>query len=384
MPKVMGIKAVPASIPYIDDPPTEFTEAWGVQLFTKLWLGESTGWGEVLVYGSGIVDAYIGVINDVAAKVVNGINIDGIGDVNALITRLEKLLFTSGLCGVVTGAISGVEMALLDALTRSLGVNLGEALGTRVRGSVPVYASFPRYSRVEDVVKAVGKAIDRGFTMVKLHQPPGNAINAIKAVREAFGYGLRVALDLNAPFSNVNDALNFVNSVHKYEPHWVEEPLWPPNDYDMLRELTAKSPVPIAAGENEYTPYGFRRLMESGVAYIQPDISKVGGVLRFMKIIEEAGKRGVPVAPHLRPHRSILAHAFTLQVASIMSAIVTVEWPLAPPPSGLFNPTPMVKDGTINVPSGPGVGVEVNEELLVRQYSYHEANRLLKFSDLEH
>jgi len=383
MPRLLSIKPIPASIPYIDEPQSEFTESWGVQLFIKASFNSLVGWGEVLVYGSGIVDAYIGVIN-VIASLLRDIDVNSVNDAADMVDKMEKVLFTGGLCGVVSGAIGGVEMAILDGLAKSLNVNIGDLLGHRSRDNIPVYASFPRYSRVEDVVKAVDKALDRGFTMVKLHQPVKNVGDAIRAVREAYGYDLRVALDLNAPFNSVDKALGFISSINRYELYWVEEPLWPPNDYDMLRELTRKSPVPITAGENEYTLYGFRRLMESGVAYVQPDISKVGGVLRFMRIVKEAENHGIQVAPHLRPHRSMLAHVFTLHVASVLGNVSIVEWPLAPPPGNLFNPTLTIRNGTIEVPGNAGVGVNVNEELLLAQYAYHLAERMLRFSDLEH
>ena len=370
MPRIRDVKTIPLSIPYIDDPPTVFQDSWGVQLYVRADLGDSVGWGEVLVYGSGIIDAYIGVFKNVIVPAVLNEEVNDAGDIGRIVNKLEKLLFTSGLCGVVTGAIGSLEMALWDALGRYLGKSVGDLLGSRVRDEVPVYASFPRYSRVDYVVRAVDRALSRGFTMVKLHQHANDTIDAIRAVREAFGYEVRVALDMNAAFDKADKALDFLNRVHRYEPYWVEEPTWPPNDYELLSSVVAKSRVPIAAGENEYYISGFRGLVRAGVAYVQPDISKVGGVLRFMDVVRAVNGMGGRVAPHHRPHRSILAHVYTLHVASVMNGVAIVEWPLTWV-SDIYDREVVVRNGNIRLSdlSGAGVGLGINEESLSK-YPY--------------
>ncbi|WP_069806986.1 mandelate racemase/muconate lactonizing enzyme family protein [Vulcanisaeta thermophila] len=382
MPRLVDIGVFPASIPYDDDPPTVFRDSWGVQLYVKVDLGGYVGWGEVLVYGSGVVDAYIGVINDVIKPALVGSSIEAVGDIGGVVKRLEKLLFTAGLCGVVMGAVGGVEMALWDAYAKYVGKPLASLLGGPVRYEVPVYASFPRYSRIDYVVKAVDKALSRGFTMVKLHEHPDQVPEALKAIRDSQGYDVKVAVDVNAPFERPEDALEFIGRIHRYEPAWVEEPTWPPYDYEKLSTIAQKSPIPVAAGENEYTLTGFRALASTGVAYVQPDISKVGGVLKMMEITNELARMGKPVAPHHRPHRSILAHTYTLHIASLSNEIVTVEWPLAPWPQDLINVDLPIRNGMISIAGlmrGSGVGVSINQELLGSRYNYRGGYRPLVF-----
>ncbi|WP_291999899.1 mandelate racemase/muconate lactonizing enzyme family protein [Caldivirga sp.] len=362
MPKLTTVKPIPISIQYIDDPPTVFQEAWGRQLYVKVELGDVVGWGEVLVYGSGIVDSYVGVFNDVVTPAVTGELIENASDIYRLISRLEKLLFTAGLCGVVTGTIGGLEMALWDALGKYLNKPVSDLLGPRVRDRLPVYASFPRYSIVDYVVKAVNKALNSGFNTVKLHQHVNDALESIKAIRENIGYGISVALDLNAAFDKPEKALDFLNKVHRYEPYWVEEPTWPPNDYELLAYVANKSPVPIAAGENEYYIHGFRELAHIGLTYVQPDISKVGGLIKFVDVVKAIAALGKPVAPHHRPHKSILAHLYTLHAASVMSSIAIVEWPLTWV-KDIYDIDVEVKDGEVSLTGlkGSGVGVNVDE-----------------------
>ena len=367
MPKLNAVKPIPISIQYIDDPPTVFQDSWGHQLYIKVELGNSVGWGEVLVYGSSIVDSYIGVFNDVIIPATVGEVIEGVDDISRVINMLEKLLFTAGLCGVVTGAIGGLEMALWDALGKYLNKPINELLGLRIRDKVPVYASFPRYSKVDYVVKAVDKALNSGFNIVKLHQHVNDTIESIKAIRESMGYGIKVALDLNAAFNKLEDALGFLNKVHRYEPYWVEEPVWPPNNYELLAYVADKSPVPIAAGENEYYTYGFRELARIRLMYVQPDVSKVGGLIRFTDIVKELAKLSKPVAPHHRPHKSILTHLYTLHAASVMDNIAIVEWPLSWV-RDIYDVNVEVKDGEVDLSrlTSSGVGVNVIEDALLK------------------
>ncbi|GGP19445.1 hypothetical protein GCM10007981_03160 [Thermocladium modestius] len=380
MPPIKGITAFPLSIPFIDDPPTVFRDSWGVQLYVKVELGDSVGWGEVLVYGSGVVDAYMGVLNDVVVPATVGKNIEGVEDIVALTNELEKLLFTGGLCGIVTGAMGGLEMALWDALGKQLGRPVSDMLGGRTRTRIPVYASFPRYSNVDQIIKAVGKAVERGFTMVKLHQRPDESLDAVKAIRGKFGSDVAIALDLNAAFNSPGKAIKFLNEIHGYEPRWVEEPTWPPNDKDSLRAVARESPVPIAAGENEYYVNEFKELAEAGVSYIQPDISKVGGVARFFAVVRGIKDLGKYIAPHHRPHRSVLAHAFTLHVASAVSEVTTVEWPLAWL-NELYDGNLEVRNGEVDVApllGRGGVGLGVMEDALTK-YKYERKYSPLLF-----
>ena len=365
------------SIPYVDEPRSQWVNQWGIQLYTKVGLGGVHGWGETLVAGSGIIEAYKHVIDDIISKLLMESEFEDIG---VLTGRLEKSLFTAGISGVVAGSMSGVELALWDAYARTLDKPISAIMGGGQRTSVPVYASFPRYASTRELLLAVGKALDRGFTTVKLHQTPKTTLEGIREVRSKFGGGLGIAVDLNAAF-DLRHASDFLRDVRRYEPKWIEEPLWPPDDYDDLRTLVQGSDVPVAAGENEYSLFGFRKMIEAGAAVIQPDVTKVGGLGRFRQVVKLGRSSGVVVAPHLRPHRSALGLAFTLQAASAHPEIATVEYSLAPYPDDLFAGLPTVSKGEASLPPGPGSGIRVRQESLDR-YGYQEMDRLLEFSDL--
>ncbi|MEM3209521.1 MAG: mandelate racemase/muconate lactonizing enzyme family protein [Saccharolobus sp.] len=371
--KINKIELFPASIPYIDKPMPEWVDEWGIQLFTKVNLEGVDGLGEVLVAGSGIISAYIGVYNDLIIPLLEGSEIRSINEVYEI---LEKSIFSAGFCSITLGSISGLELALWHSYSKLLNTTISGLLGGKVRDLVPVYASFPRYSNFDDLLSAVQAAIDRGFKVIKLHQPPNMVKESLEKIRSSFGYKIKIAVDLNSPF-DYSTALKFLNSISKYELEWIEEPIYPPNDYQSIRKL-AKI-FPIAAGENEYTIQGFKKLLESEVSYIQPDISKIGGLSKFLKVIDLASSYNIKVMPHLRPQRSAIALYHTLQVALANSNISQVEFPLAQIPSDLFNAEFKVYNGLVKVPDN----ISLNEELLREKYKLHKKLRLLKFSDLQ-
>ncbi|EZQ10026.1 mandelate racemase/muconate lactonizing enzyme family protein [Candidatus Acidianus copahuensis] len=367
--KIRRIELFPVSIPYEDKIITEWKDEWGIQLYVKVEGDDCEGWGETLVAGSGIISAYLGVLNDFVIPFLKEVN-----SIQETEEVMEKALFTAGQ-GVTTGAISSVDQALWHCLSRSLKVPLYKILGGKEREKIKVYASLPRYPSEKEVIEATDLAIERGFTRVKLHQPPQSTLESLRKIRERIGNDIRIAVDLNSPFS-LDDANKFINQIQRFDVDWIEEPLWPPNDYKALSKLTQKTDIAIAAGENEYSIQGFRDLIESGISIVQPDIAKIGGISKFLKVIALAESYNVKVFPHLRPHRSAIAIFHTLQVASARRGIQLVEFPLAPIPD-FFGIRFEIKEGEVKVPDD----IKPEEEKL-SQIKFEKKLRLLKFSDL--
>lgn len=368
----MKVNIFPLSIPFITNPPSEWVDQWAVQLYVKVEDEDGEfGWGETLVAGSGIIGAYSSIINELIKPFLEENKVNSSYELENL---LEKIMFSAGNCGVVTGAISSVEMAIWGLKSRRMKVPLVELFGGKNKSSVKVYGSFPRFSRIEDVMKAVEISKEKGFDFIKLHQSPSTILETVKKIRERYKE-LKIAIDLNSPF-DLNKAKDFSEKISKYEIEWIEEPLWPPNDYSLLEKLTKVSPVPIAAGENEYTVYGFKKLLESGISYLQPDIAKIGGVSKFLKILDLASSYNVKVVPHDRPDRSPVSLIYVLNLA-LAREIELVEYPIADFPEDLFS-VPVFKNGYVTPPEN----VEINEEALVK-YPYINKIRILHFSDLE-
>ncbi len=375
--KIEKLTTKQLSIPYIDESKSDWTDQLGVQLYIKCDTDKVTGWGETLV-GGGVVNSYRSVIEDLISKLISG---ETVQDVNVVTEKLEKSLFTAGLCGVANSAISGVDMALWDAYAKENAKSISDMIGGAKRGKIPVHATLPRYSSIDQLLIAVKNSISRGFTLIKLHQPPGMTIDSVREIRKKFGKEVGLAIDLNALY-NVARGREFLHNIRRYEPEWVEEPLWPPNDYESLSLLTKNIDVPIAVGENEYSIYGFKRMIEAGTSVIQPDISRVGGLRHFLEIVELAKSFKVNIAPHLGIHRSAISFAVTLQVAAARPEITTVEHCLATYPSDIFTGLGKAVNGEVDLPGGYGLGIQINQSSFKR-YKYHDGFRLLEFSDLQ-
>ncbi|AOL17875.1 mandelate racemase [Sulfolobus sp. A20] len=372
----MNIDVFQVSIPYITDPISDFYNSWDVQLYVKVSDGENYGWGETLVAGSGIISAYSSVISDLIKPFIEEYynNIKSLQEIESV---LEKVMFTAGNCGVVTGAISSVEMALWALRAKQLKIKLTDLLGGKVRDSVKVYASFPRFSKVSELVKAVDTTFNRGFEIIKLHQSTSTVLDSLRSIRDKYKE-LKLAIDLNAPF-DLTKAVEFVNKVARYEVEWVEEPLYPPNDYDTLSKLVKVSPIPISAGENEYTLHGFKKLLEAGISYLQPDVAKIGGISKFLQVLNLASAYNVKVLPHDRPDSSPISLIYTLNLALTNLNVDLVEYTISDFPSDLFPNLPVFKRGYVI----PSEDIEINEEVLRKKYKYINRLRVLHFSDLE-
>jgi L-alanine-DL-glutamate epimerase-like enolase superfamily enzyme len=191
----------------------------------------------------------------------------------------------------------------------------------------------------------------------------------VEAVREAVGDEIDLAFDCHWRY-NVSDALRLAYELEPYGLMWLEDPV-PPENIEAMRRVTQGTRTPIASGENYYLRYGFREILENGALdIIAPDLQKVGGLLEARKISDMADTHYVAVAPHC-----IASPIGTIASAHVATAIpnyLALEWHGMSVPfwnamvTGLDGP--VIQDGYIEVPQGPGLGVDLNEEV-ARQYA---------------
>lgn len=356
--KIVEVSAMPLSVPLTPtEPPHEWGEGWSRQILVKACAdGGLCGFGEVFMNTSDYA-AYISLIEEFGGA-VKGLETWEIAKAYRL---METSNYAIGRGGVPASTIGGIDVALHDLRAKELGVPLHALMGGAVRGWVKAYASLARYRSCGDVVKAVDFALSRGFKAVKLHQHGRDALECADAVRRTHGYGFDLMLDLNTSLS-LREAMRVVPKLAKYDVAWVEEPLWPPEDYKALGKLARASEVPIAAGENEYTLYGFVKLIEEGgVSIIQPDVAKVGGLTKIKKIAALAEALGAEVVPHSRPHSLWINIATTVHFVATLPYESMVEVPPTPPRQEPFVEEVIVEGGMIKVPNAPGIGVKDGE-----------------------
>ena len=277
---------------------------------------------------------------------------------------------------VVNAAISGIEHALWDIAGKAAGVPVYRLLGGKCRDRIRVYQSCGG-ATPEAIAAHARQLVDQyGYTALKMSPHPPNsselpwaavvagAAERLAAVREAVGPDVDIGLDPHARIFEPMRALEMAAAVQPYRPFFFEEPLRPEN-IDALAWLAQKSDVPIATGEMLYTTFGFRELLAKQAAtIIQPDICICGGMSEMKKIAALAEAHYVTVAPHnpLGP----LATAINVHFAATTHNFLILEYHSddeSPRRDVLVEPM-QLRDGYLELPEGPGWGVELNEAAL--------------------
>jgi D-galactarolactone cycloisomerase len=264
--------------------------------------------------------------------------------------------------GPVGFALSALDIALWDIAGKRASKPLYRLLGGTVTVErMPAYASLLRYGDAEVVYANAAKAVERGYKDVKLHE-----IGAaeIAAAREAIGPDIALTVDASCAWT-LPQAIAMAKELQRQNLKWLEEPLWPPEDYDGLTRLKAEGGIDTAAGENAGTLAHIAQLLGTArVDYIQPSITKIGGVSALREVAAMARQCGAKIAPH-SPYfgPGLIA---TIHFAASIPEQPTIErfyLDLEASPLGGLVEAP---GGLMHVPNGPGLGIEVDEAVLAK------------------
>jgi galactonate dehydratase len=279
---------------------------------------------------------------------------------------------------VINAAISGIEHALWDIAGKRLGVPVYQLLGGNVRDRVRVYQSPGGSTPDELAANAVRLVETYGYSAVKIGpHPPGSdelpasaelrgAVARIEAVRKAVGDDVDVAVDPHAKIFEPSRAIALAEAIRPYRPLFLEEPLRPEN-VDALARVAARIDVPIATGEMLYTKFAFRELLVKQAAEVlQPDVCCAGGILECKKIAAMAEAFYVTMAPH-NPMGPVATAVNVHLVASIPNFLILEYHPDdAPPRRDLIDEPMKLRDGYLELPTRPGLGIELNEDAFPR------------------
>ncbi|AEA11635.1 Mandelate racemase/muconate lactonizing protein [Thermoproteus uzoniensis 768-20] len=352
--KITRVEGIPLSVPLVSTEPRQiWADAWSRQVLVKVCADSGVcGVGEIFMNTSSY-GPYLSLIEEL------GRHVSGLpADPNAVVDVLERRTYSIGRGGIVASVVGGIEVAVYDLAAKSLGVPLHRLLGGKRRDWVKAYASLARYKTCGDAEKVVEYALGRGFKAVKLHQHGDEVVECVARIRGDLGYGFELMVDLNTTLGR-RSALGVLRKLERYELAWVEEPIWPPEDYKSLGRLARLVEIPIAAGENEYTLRGFADLVEEGgVSVLQPDAAKVGGLGKMVKIEGLAEALGAIVAPHSRPHSLWANILVAVHFVSTLPYESVVEIPPTPPVQEPLAVAVEFKDGAVKVPDVPGIGVK--------------------------
>ncbi|MGE9009016.1 mandelate racemase/muconate lactonizing enzyme family protein [Leptospira interrogans] len=319
-----------------------------------------TGWGDAFSYVCPRSSAT--AIDEMIAPQARGLEVPAAAGIPAFMDRIQRNLHLFGRYGITMFAISALDIALWDLAARVQGVPLHHLLGARKRARIPAYASLLRIGTPDLVASECETALRRGYTAIKLHE---TATPAVFAARRAIGDGIPLMVDMNCPLTAAQ-AIAFAHECKPAAPMFLEEPVWPPEDFAALAETRTKGGLDIAAGENACTINQFRLMMDAGaVSYAQPSVTKVGGITEYLKVVDLADQMGVRLAPH-SPYfgPGLLA---TLQLLSLRDDKTFVEFFYMNRAACLWRGAIDVgADGTVAVPEGPGLGYEPDRGVMER------------------
>src|SRR5262249_19016712 len=274
---------------------------------------------------------------------------------------IEFNLHNFGRVGSIMYGISAVDIALWDLAGKRTGQPLCNLIGGASASQVEVYASFVRYGTAEKVCAAVERAIGQGYRWIKLHDI---AVPVIRAACEAAAGKATVMLDVNCPWS-VEEALKIDAEIGDLGLHWFEEPVWPPENYRGLAAVRATGRHRIASGENAGSLHDFIAMHDAGAIDIaQPDVAKTGGVTELLKISRFCDANGLTFSPHCAifgPGQIATIHLTAAEVRPPLLERLYLDFE-----AEVFGAAGVVKNGRLDVPTRPGLGVDPDPEVVAR------------------
>jgi L-alanine-DL-glutamate epimerase-like enolase superfamily enzyme len=354
--KITDVQAYLLAIPLKE---VDFPAPWVWGAFNQIMVEISTdegftGYGEA--FGYGVPQGVAAVINHTLRPMLIG---SDPRNINSLSERMFRQTHIYGRYGITTFAISGVDIALWDIAGKWANLPVYQLLGGTSMDKVPTYASLVRYNNQNDLKAAILHARKAGYDMMKLHQLE---VESLKTARLATGEETRLTMDVNCAW-NLEEAIEQARKFAPYRLFWLEEPIYPPEDFRSLARLYQLSGTPLASGENACTVFQFREMLEAGAArFIQPSAIKVGGISEWRKInalAEVYNVRINPHSPYFGPGLLATAHllATSPQADFLEYLYVNLE-------ASVFKDPPRFDRGYMHLPKGPGLGLEIDPAVL--------------------
>jgi galactonate dehydratase len=277
---------------------------------------------------------------------------------------------------ILTSALSGIDIALWDIKGKALGVPIYELLGGPTRQRVRVYAHAGTPERIK-------QQLARGFTAFKTgpaRRRPARYIETPAAVhyaaqkfgelRKLVGDDVDLAIDFHGAISPATAKL-LIKALEPYQPMFVEEPVQCQN-HDIMGEIARGTHLPIATGERVFTKWGFREVLEKKAATVlQPDLCHAGGITEVRLIAGMAEAYYASIAPH-NPLGPISLAAGVQLAASIPNFLCQEQVSLG---EGYLKKPFTVRDGYLDLPTGPGLGIELDENALASKIGHDWKNR---------
>src|SRR5438132_3277090 len=277
---------------------------------------------------------------------------------------------------ILTSALSGIDVALWNIKGKALGVPVYELLGGPTRDRVRVYAHAGTPEQIR-------RGRERGFTAFKTNpakrrparyvETPGEvhyAAEKFAELRKAAGDDVDIAIDFHGAISPAT-AKVLIKALEPHNPMFIEEPINCQN-HDVMAEIARGTHLPIATGERIFTKWGFREVLEKRAATIlQPDLCHAGGITEVRLIAGMAEAYYAAIAPH-NPLGPISLAAGVQMAASIPNFLCQEQVSLG---EGYIKKPFVVREGYLDLPTGPGLGVELDENALADKIGHDWRNQ---------
>jgi galactonate dehydratase len=293
-------------------------------------------------------------------------------------------------------AVSGIEQALWDIVGKAAGQPVYNLLGGPCRPKIRVYANgWGGGARTPEALgEAAKRLVDQGFTAMKFDPFPNpwrefidreqerQAVATVRAVRAAVGPTIDLLIEVHRRLAPMH-AVRVAKMMEEFDPFWYEEPVSSRN-IDALAAVKKEIAIPVVTGEELYTKTEFRQVFERQAAdIINPDICNCGGILELKEIAAMAEPYSVVVSPH-NYNSTTMGLAATVHLCATIPNFLITEYFVNFEPIGkevAVNPL-VQQDGYITLPTAPGLGVEMDEEAMLRRaYQEFPARRIRQYGD---
>jgi L-alanine-DL-glutamate epimerase-like enolase superfamily enzyme len=359
--KITGVDTLVLNLPMLIDGPTPMLGGRPRTSIDMLLVRIDTdagisGWGEA--FGHRIFPATRAAIDTLLGPMCVGRDPSQITAIN---DEFQRLLHGIGRNGPTLYALSGIDIALWDIAGKVAGLPLYRLLGGSPLDELPAYASLLHYADADAVARYTEQALGRGYRLIKLHQI---TLPEVKAARDVAGPSVPIMVDTNCAW-NVPQALEMARRLAPLDLHWLEEPVWPPENLAGLAEVRTRGGISTAAGENYGTSWEFRRAMQAGaITFAQPSVTKVGGVTEMRRVMTLGESFGVQVVPHSAYFGpGLLASIHCIAAFASDSPVERFYCDFADNP---LNDAIHPRNGQIAVPQGPGLGVDPDPRVIER------------------
>ena len=279
-------------------------------------------------------------------------------------------------------ALSGIEQAMWDITGKVAGMPVHMLLGGACRSQIRVYANgWAGSTNPQTLAERAQEVVEMGFTAMKFDPIPGPwrtyvskdvenaAIENVEAVRDAVGWDVDILVEMHRRLAPMH-ARRIAREIERFRPFWYEEPVLAEN-IDALAAVKRDINLPVVTGEELYTKFEFREVFEKQAAdIINPDVCNVGGILELKEIAAMAEPYFVVVSPH-NYNSTTLGLAATMQVSAAIPNFLITEYFVNLEEFGKdIAKVPFeVKDSYIQVPTTPGIGIDLDEDRLAN-YPY--------------